>query len=586
MKGPFADVLYPDLVLFNGNVLTIDDDFSKAEAVAVKNGRIIAVGDNDDVKALAGKPTRRLDLQGSTVLPGIIDSHSHTVMWAVNLPPLTTYVTPEAVDTLEDVLDTVAAAVESSSPGAGIFLWGLDPNSLPQVSDPKLDLHKSDLDKVSPDNPVCVQTQDGSFFWANSRALEFGDVHKDSPDAEGYKIVKDRETGEPTGVIEIVLRFSVYEVLSRLLPTLTEAQRRVGILEATKRLNAYGITSQIEAMLGVDADTMSRGALSNDVIETYTALMNEGELTTRTGIMLNFANFCAPYRTCFDLMKEYLNYVAVKPGFGNDMLWVSGLKIGADWTHFDGTAWMYEPYLPSGEVGSLNLVGETDEEKVEQLWNMMEYAHQRRWSLGIHAIGDRTTDIVADNFAKLMSEDPWDARHYVIHGLFLRPEAAQKMAAHDIGISVQSAWLWHYFYADQELEWIGQERFDYAFPLRMMLDAGLVISNGADAPETEPDWRRGVEAAVRRVSKLTGEVRSPEQRITVEEALRTYTINGAYLDHQDHVKGSIEEGKLADFCIIGDDVLEVEPEKIPEIPILMTILGGDVVHDSEDLEIK
>jgi predicted amidohydrolase YtcJ len=338
-------------------------------------------------------------------------------------------------------------------------------------------------------------------------------------------------------------------------------------------------------MLGVDADTMSRGALSNDIISTYTALMNEGQLTTRTGILLNFANFCAPYRTSFELMQEYLNYVAFKPGFGNDMLRVSGIKIGADWTHFDGTAWMYDPYLPSGQCGSLNLVGETDEEKVEQLQKLMEFAHRRRWSIGIHAIGDRTTDLIADNFAKLMSEDPWDARHYLIHGLFLTPEAAEKMARSHVGISVQSAWLWHYFYADQELPWIGQERFDYVFPLRMMLDAGLIVSNGADAPETEPDWRRGVEAAVCRVSKLTGEARNPEQAITVEEALRTYTINGAYLDHQDHVKGSIESGKVADFCIIGEDILAVEPETIPDIPILMTILNGDVVYDSDDLQI-
>ena len=130
---------------------------------------------------------------------------------------------------------------------------------------------------------------------------------------------------------------------------------------------------------------------------------------------------------------------------------------------------------------------------------------------------------------------------------------------------------------------MAQERFDYTFPVRMMIDAGLVVSNSADAPETEPDWRWGVEAAVRRVSKITGEVRREDQRITIEEALKTYTINGAYLDRQEKVKGSIEAGKLADFCIMGDDILKIEHEKIHDVPVLMTILGGEVVRTTEDI---
>lgn len=584
MKEKFGDLFSPDVVMFNGKVITVDKDFSIQEAIAIRNGRILAVGSQDDIKALSGRKTRLLDLKGATVLPGIMDSHSHTVMWAVNLPPLTTYVMPPAVKSIGDIQTIIKEQVQKSLPGEGVFAWGLDVNEIEELKqDPNRKLNKSDLDKISPENPVCIQSVDGGLFWANSRALEFGNVTKDSSDSAGYKIVRDEKSKEPTGLIEIILRFSVYEVVSRLLPTLSESQRRAGIIEATKRLNGYGITSQVEAMLGVDADSLSRGALSNDVIETYTALMNEGKLTVRTSMLMNFANFCAPYRTSFELMKKYLSYVATKPGFGNEMLRVSGIKIGADWTHFDGTAWMYEPYLPSGKTGSLNLVGDTDEEKVDQLWKMLEYAHKRRWSIGIHAIGDRTTDLITDMFDKLMTDDPWDSRHYLIHAPFLTSRAAKTLAKHDIGVSVQTPWLWHYFYADQELPWVGQERFDYTFPVRMMIDAGLVVSNSADAPETEPDWRWGVEAAVRRVSKITGEVRREDQRITIEEALKTYTINGAYLDRQEKVKGSIEAGKLADFCIMGDDILNVAHDKIHDVPVLMTILGGEVVHTTGDL---
>jgi predicted amidohydrolase YtcJ len=244
---------------------------------------------------------------------------------------------------------------------------------------------------------------------------------------------------------------------------------------------------------------------------------------------------------------------------------------------------MFEPYL-DGTYGLLETEGDTLDKQEKSLREMIKLVHKNRLQVGIHSTGERTIHIISDQYMKCIEEDPWDARHYVIHSDFSRPEDIKKMGefgrrtGYGIGLNVQSSIKWTI--SDFMETVVGPEKAAYHWPLRTMLDSGIRVANSSDAPVTYPDWRPGVQAAVLRESKATGKISGPEQRISVAEAIATYTINGAWLDHMEDIKGSIEPGKLADFCVLDDDILEVAPHKITNIRILMTVVGGRVVFNT------
>jgi len=209
---------------------------------------------------------------------------------------------------------------------------------------------------------------------------------------------------------------------------------------------------------------------------------------------------------------------------------------------------------------------------------MIAFASRHRFQLGVHAIGDRAIDACVDGFIKALEEDPWDARHYVIHNDFTTPECAKRMAEYNIGANVQSLIKWTI--ADAEVAVVGEERAAYEWPLRTLIDAGVHVADSSDAPVVTADWKIGIQTAVTRESK-SGKISGPDQRISRKEAIRAYTIEGAWIDHQDKVKGSIEPGKLADFCILDQDILTVDVRKIRDIKTVMTIIGGKIVHNTE-----
>jgi len=238
---------------------------------------------------------------------------------------------------------------------------------------------------------------------------------------------------------------------------------------------------------------------------------------------------------------------------------------------------MHEEYVGGGS-GSLVIPGETDEERYNELINMIVHVHKQGFQLGIHATGGRAIDACVDGYIKALEEYPWDARHYVIHGDFITPECAKRMAKYNIGVAVQSGIKWTI--SDLMDTVVGEKRSAWQWPLRTLIDAGVHLSGGSDSPVSYPNWKQGIEAAVLRESKATGKVSGPEQCISREEAIRSYTIEGAWQDHMDNIKGSIEAGKLADLCVLDEDILTVEPHKIKDIRTIMTIIGGKIVYDA------
>ena len=549
----------PDLVMFNGGFITVDSNFSIAEAVAIKDTKIFGVGLSTDMKKLAGDNTRLLDLNGATVLPGINDSHCHLNGFGLERPPMVVDLAYPLIKSMADVRSATASKVAEVGHGKWISGWGWDRGFLVEFKDkPETWPTRFDIDPVSSDNPVNYTDFSGHVCLANSKALEMAKIDKNTPDPDNGIIQRDA-SGEPTGI----LFEAAAGLIRRLIPSPTEAERKTGILNAMAELNSLGITCVTEPGLGPDQ------------IRIYTELYNQGKFTLRVNCMISGG-------PSLEAVKNVLDNVGTGTGFGNEWLRISGLKLLADGIPPSKTAFMYEDYIGGGH-GQLLVDGKTDEERYNMLISMIKYANARGFQVGIHVTGDRGIDACVDGYIVALAEHPWDARHYIIHTDYVTPECIQRMAENNIGANVQSAIKWTI--GNLMVGITGEKRAAYHWPLKLLFDGGIKVTNSSDASVTYPDWRQGVESAVLRKDKATGKVIGPEQCITVEQAIRSYTINGAWQDHQEDVRGSIEVGKLADFTIIGDDILTIDPDKIHQIPILYTIVGGKIVYANPKLDL-
>jgi hypothetical protein len=337
-------------------------------------------------------------------------------------------------------------------------------------------------------------------------------------------------------------------------------------------LNSLGITSFTDA--GVERE---KWVCYND---TFNRHIKDGRWTCRVNMLMMMAGFG---KSSLASVKDAFRYVGARYNFGNEWLKVGGTKLIGDGIPPLETALMWEPYV-DGTYGLLVTEGNTLQEQEKSLRETIKVAHGNRMQVGIHSCGERTIDIITDQYMKCIEEDPWDARHYVIHSDFALPGTIKRVAefgrrtGYELAFNVQSPIKWTI--SDLMETVVGSERAAYHWPLRSMLDAGVRVANSSDAPVIYPDWRPGVQGAVLRESKATGKPSGPEQSITVQEAIRTYTINGAWLDHKEDAKGSIEAGKAADFCIIDGDILTIDPHRIVELSVLMTVAGGNVVYDA------
>jgi predicted amidohydrolase YtcJ len=238
---------------------------------------------------------------------------------------------------------------------------------------------------------------------------------------------------------------------------------------------------------------------------------------------------------------------------------------------------MYDEYLGGGH-GSLTVPGETDADQVDEMRQMIRHAHDAGYQVGVHVTGDRGIDEVVNAFVDATAASPRDdPRHYVIHGDFANPRSIAACAAHGFGINMNPTIKWTI--ADLEEEIVGPARAAYEWPFRDAIEAGVIVASGSDAPVTSPDWRQGVATMMLRTSKATGRVSGPEQRIDLNQALRTYTINGAWQDFAEDWKGSLEVGKVADLCVLREDLTSIPPEEIPEVTVTMTVLGGRIIYE-------
>ncbi|MFF5926834.1 amidohydrolase [Streptomyces hydrogenans] len=561
---------YADLVFVGGRVVTVDAEFSVAEALAVTGSVISAVGTREDVAALIGPDTRVVDLEGATLLPGINDSHLHGCAFGMASPPLSVEVGHPAVSSLAEVAEAVREAVGRASAGQWITGHGWDTGYLAEcVADPSRNPARGDLDAVSPDHPVVLYSFSGHATWVNSKALELIGIDRHTVAPPGGAVVTD-EAGEPTGL----LHEGAQALVQNALPPLDRQERTDAIKSALATLARLGVTSYTEPGLGPGGDGIMRGALGTETLEVYRRLLADGELTARVGVLLLPTGMAGT-------AEEFARTLDALDVAGEDdprRLAIHGVKVFADGIVPNKTAWMHEPYVGGG-CGSLCVGGDLDDDRIAEIGAMIRHAHAAGHQLGVHATGDRAIDTVTDAFAAAAAAHPRDdARHYVIHGDFLTPHAMKVLAAHDYGVNMNPTIKWTV--ADMEEEFVGAGRAAYAWPYRDALDAGVRVASGSDAPVTHPDWRQGVATMVLRESKAAGRVSGPEQRIALAEAIRTYTIDAAWQDFADDWKGSLETGKVADLCVVEGDLLGADPHTIPDMPVVLTVLDGRVVYEA------
>ena len=548
--------LQPDLIMINGNIITADNDFTTAEAVAIKGDKIIGVGINSDIKKLTREETRIIDLQGATLLPGINDAHCHLNGFGLERPPLMLDLGYPTVKSLSDIKEAIRKRTAEIGPDKWISGWGWDRGFMEEYKNSGRYPTRYEIDDVCPNNPVILTEFSGHTCLCNSKALETAKIDKNTPDPDGGMIERD-ESGNPTGILFEAAAGKV----RMLMPPPTEEDLRAGIINGMSELNSLGIVSVTEP--GLDADRL----------RIYTDLLNKEKLTVRINAMIMGGN-------SLENLEAVLNHVGTATGFGNEWLRISGLKLLADGIPPSRTAYMYDDYIGGGH-GKLLVEGKTDEERYKTLIEMIKYGSSHGFQIGIHVTGDRGIDACVDGFIAALKEHPWDARHYIIHSDFATPECLERMAEYNVGASVQSSIKWTI--GNLMIDIVGEEKTAYHWPLKTMFDKGVKVANGSDASVTYPDWRQGVESAVLRKDKATGEVIGAEQCINIEQAIRSYTINGAWQDHQDHIRGSIEAGKLADFTIIGENILSIDPDRIHSIPVLYTIVGGKIVYQNPSL---
>jgi predicted amidohydrolase YtcJ len=537
VAGPTAD-----LILHNARIYTVTSAQPVAEAVAVRGDRIVRVGRSSEVLALRGPATRVIDLQGATVVPGLADAHGHFLGLGQSLQRLDF----RGTTSYDQIVEMVRKAAAQARPGEWILGRAWDQNDWPEKQFPTADK----LDAAAPDNPVYLTRVDGHAGLANHRALAAGGVTRDTKDPAGGEIIRNKD-GEPTGV----LIDQAQGLVGARIPELSREQTIDALLRADAECRRLGLTMVHDA--GVPPSLVEQG---------YKPLIDQGKLQTRLYVMLRGS--LATLRPEFERgpMANYHDF----------HLEARAIKIIADGALGSYGAALLEPYADRPDTRGLLTT------PPEEVYQQTLEASKAGFQTCIHAIGDRANREVLDVFEKVQSEVP-GAR-----ALRMRDEHSQILDAQDIPrfaklnviASMQTT------HATSDMPWvptrIGPDRTaEGAYVWQKLMKSGVVIANGSDFPVEEPNPMLGFYAAITRQDPQGNPVGGwmPDQRMTREEALASFTKNAAYAAHMEKELGTIEPGKLADFAVLSRDIMAIPPREILTTRVLKTIIGGRIVYE-------
>ena len=541
-----------DLVLVGGRVVTVDSARPEAQAVAIRGDRIVAVGSDTEIRRHVGDSTRVVELNGRLAIPGFIEGHGHFT----GLGESKTILDLTTAKSWDDIVAMVRDAAAQARPGAWIRGRGWHQEKWSTVPQPNVDgvpLHHT-LSRVSPDNPVQLGHASGHASFVNARAMQLARIDRNTRNPAGGEIVKDAR-GEPTGL----LRETAQRLTARAVslspersPEEAEAQFRRIVQLAGDEALANGVTSFHDA------------GSSFQTIDRFKVLADKGELPVRLYVMVR--------RETNDEMDQKLPQYRLV-GYGNHFLTVRSIKRQIDGALGPHGAWLLEPYLDLPGSTGLTL------EAPEDIARTAEVAIKHGFQVNTHAIGDRANRVVLDIYERAFQANPdkRDLRWRVEHAQHLHPSDVARFARLGVIASMQG------IHGTSDGPWVikrlGPERArSGAYLWRSLLDAGAVVTNGTDVPVEKISPVESFYASVsRRMSD--GQTFYPEQRMTREEALRSYTIANAYAAFEDSVKGSLAPGKLADIVVLSKDIMRIPEDEIPTARVDVTIVGGKVRYE-------
>ena len=524
-------------ILQGGTIWTGDSLQPYVEAVAVRDGRILAVGDREALAGYRGPQTRVVDLAGQFMMPGFIDDHAHFTAGGFQLQS----VDLRDAETEEEFARRIGEHARGA-PGRWITGGDWDHDRWPGGALPTRAL----VDSLTPKTPVFVSRYDGHMGLANSVALRLAGITAATPDPPGGTIVRDPRSGEPTGVLKDEAMGMVFSQI----PPPTAAERLDAARRALAEARRCGVTSIQDISSWED-------------VVAYQDLKEQGELTARL--------YC---RLPIGLWKELADQ-HIRAGTGDDWIVLGSLKAFADGSLGSSTALFFEPY--DSDPGTRGLPSDIVIDGRLRSW--ARAADSCGLQLSIHAIGDSANHLILDLFEEIVRANPrWDRRFRIEHAQHLRRDDLDRFARLGVIASAQP------YHAIDDGRWaegrIGAARCRMAYPFRSFLDHGVRLAFGSDWTVAPLDPILGVYAAV---TRRTTDGKNPggwypEEKITVEEALRAYTIAGAYAAFEEHKKGTIAPGKLADFTVLSEDPFRVDPSDLSRIDVVMTIVDGRLVY--------
>jgi predicted amidohydrolase YtcJ len=524
----------PDLAVLNAVVYTVDDHQPHAEAFAVQNGRFVAVGSNAEIRPLLTRRTQVIDADKTTVVPGFIDAHCH--------PAVTGITELVEVDcnrrTRAEIREAIRVRASKTRAGAWVFGFKYDDTKLADGP-----LTRADLDRAAPKHPVRVVHRGGHTAVVNSLAFQLAGVDRKTPDPEGGKFGRDR-AGELTGF-----------VAEKAFDRIKKVARQ---LEATPQLRQAGVKRMSELMTAAGLTTVHDVLVTKDDFIAYQDALAAGELAFRVYML-----------TRPDLFQS-LVAAGIRPGFGNERLRIGGIKLFCDGSASERTMRMSKPYV--GRPGDYGILVTTQ----EKLNEAVRQAHALGFQVGVHANGDVAIDMVLKAYDLAQRAHPRkDARHRIEHCTLVNNDLLKRIAM--LGAIPTPFYTYVYYHGDK-WEHYGEKRMRWMFAHRSFLEHGIKVAGASDYVPGPYEPLMAIQSMVTRTD-YRGKIWGPNQKIPVKDALRICTIHGAHASFEEKIKGSITEGKLADFVILAEDPHKVSPGKIKDIPVNRTVVGGQTVFE-------
>lgn len=556
--GCNAEIQQADTVLFQGKVITVDQEFSIQQAAGIKNGKILAVGNNEEILKLAGTDTRKINLNGKTVIPGINEGHVHPV----SASQLEYYQPVPDLRSIQELLEWIYHKTEEKD----VDGWIIHPKFFAtRMSEMRMPT-KSELDSIAPDHPVFLNGSYGGMV--NSKALEISglNTHTDHPG-----VLKIQKNGEPTGFI----RASAFGLLDLPENNGLTQQKKLELLRNLLQLyNQVGITS------------VCVGSGGPEDFEMFEMLKAAGQLSVRV-----FQNMQIPFdpHASLNEMRTVLGNFNYVTGYGNEWVKVGALKTYVDGGILTGTAYLREPWGND----AFEIYGITDPEyrgilnlNKQELTRIALVANELGWKFTAHITGGGGVDEFLSALEEINKTSPIDGKRFsIIHGNFYTAEAIRKMADMGVYADMQPAW----FYKDADLLYrvLGTERMSAFHPYRSLFEAGVVVNGGSDHMVRLDSYTSinpynpfvAMWSIITRKSER-GSIYEVDEAISREQALKMYTINNAYASFEEDIKGSIEPGKLADIVVLSEDILTCPQDNIKDIEALLTMVNGEVVYES------